>query len=227
MPRATLVVDLGPESWIGSLSRSYPGTVFRLLAAIPLTDADGSGLFSVAAEDGGDLDAVVRDLRGHATVRDVEVLRAGDGERLVAFDTSEPFLQEALRNAGVPFEPPVTVRGGEATLSVTTPADRLSSLGDALRAAGYGFRVAAVHQRIDGASVLTDRQSTVVARAVEAGYYDTPRECTLSGLAEELDRAKSTVSETLHRAESNLAKRYVSDRSALAGLGTAGGRGGE
>lgn len=38
---------------------------------------------------------------------------------------------------------------------------------------------------------------------IERGYYDTPRRCTLTELADELDLAKSTCSERLHRAEEN------------------------
>lgn len=56
---------------------------------------------------------------------------------------------------------------------------------------------------------LTGTQYSLVVRAVELGYYDTPRECSLTDLAEAVGLAKSTVSETLHRAEGKLIKSVV------------------
>jgi predicted DNA binding protein len=47
--------------------------------------------------------------------------------------------------------------------------------------------------------------------AVERGYYDTPRRCTLTELAEALDMAKSTCSETLHRAEGKITKQFLTN----------------
>lgn len=45
--------------------------------------------------------------------------------------------------------------------------------------------------------------------AVEAGYYDTPRTCTLTELADEVGLAKSTCSEILHRAEEIIVKEFI------------------
>ncbi|WP_231185036.1 helix-turn-helix domain-containing protein [Haladaptatus sp. DYF46] len=38
---------------------------------------------------------------------------------------------------------------------------------------------------------------------MEKGYYDTPRRCSLTELAGELDVSKSTLSVVLHRAKGN------------------------
>jgi predicted DNA binding protein len=53
----------------------------------------------------------------------------------------------------------------------------------------------------------------VLLTAVECGYYDTPRECSLTELAGELGVAKSTCSETLHRIEEVVVKRFVRELS--------------
>lgn len=51
-------------------------------------------------------------------------------------------------------------------------------------------------------TVLTDRQREVVATASELGYYDVPRDATVSDVAAELDITDSTVSAHLRKAES-------------------------
>jgi predicted DNA binding protein len=49
----------------------------------------------------------------------------------------------------------------------------------------------------------------VLVQAVEQGYYDTPRGCTLTELSDELGLAKSTLSERLHRVEEKVVKEFL------------------
>jgi predicted DNA binding protein len=69
-----------------------------------------------------------------------------------------------------------------------------------------------VYDATDTPDLLTDQQRRLLVTAVEMGYYDTPRECTLTELAEEADLAKSTTSVTLHRAEETVVKEFVAER---------------
>ncbi|MGK2230049.1 MAG: putative DNA binding protein, partial [Methanobacteriota archaeon] len=46
-------------------------------------------------------------------------------------------------------------------------------------------------------------------KAHELGYYDTPREISLSEVANEMDIAKSTCSEILHRAEGKVVSEFL------------------
>jgi predicted DNA binding protein len=54
-----------------------------------------------------------------------------------------------------------------------------------------------------------DHQLQLLAMAVERGYYDTLRECSLTELANELGIAKSTCSEISHHAEGEVIKQFV------------------
>ncbi len=62
------------------------------------------------------------------------------------------------------------------------------------------------HREIEHAVLerLTDRQREVLLAAVEAGYYEWPREVSGEELAEELDLSGATLHEHLRRAESAL-----------------------
>jgi predicted DNA binding protein len=69
-----------------------------------------------------------------------------------------------------------------------------------------------VYDAVGAPTLLTDQQRRLLVTAVELGYYDTPRECTLTELAEKVDLAKSTASVTLHRAEERVVKEFVAER---------------
>ncbi len=104
--------------------------------------------------------------------------------------------------------PPESVPAdGEAVWEISAPQERLSELGEQLEAFGIPFDLVSIHQSIDTESLLTDDQYDLLETAVSEGYYDTPRTCTLTELAEAVGLAKSTTSEKLHRAEGKVMKR--------------------
>ncbi|MFB9804505.1 helix-turn-helix domain-containing protein [Haladaptatus pallidirubidus] len=45
------------------------------------------------------------------------------------------------------------------------------------------------------------------------GYYDTPRECSLTELATSLDVTKGSLSRVLHRAEGRIIKQFMASPS--------------
>ncbi|MFB6196355.1 MAG: helix-turn-helix domain-containing protein [Haloplanus sp.] len=207
MPTARLAVTLPDDIWIAALSTRFPDATFRVLAAIP-DDETGIGLVEITADNLGD---VLSNLTAAEGIRVFELLHRDENRALVQFETDDPLLLLSIRNSGAPFEPPVTIIDGVADLEITASHDRLSSLADQLRTFGLEFDVRSVRTSIDTESVVSERQRELVETAVERGYYDTPRTCTLTELAGHLDIAKSTASERLHRAESAIIRAFVAD----------------
>ena len=61
------------------------------------------------------------------------------------------------------------------------------------------------------ADFLPERQTLVLNKAINMGYYDRPRQCTQREIADELNLKQATVSEHLQAAESAIIHRYSSD----------------
>jgi hypothetical protein len=205
MPEARLELTLPEHLWVGKLSRAYPEASFRVLAVMP-DEAAGIGLVEIRAER---IDPLLAEMRGYEDVTAVAVLTATDEEALVQFETATPLLLLVAQDSGVPLELPFTFGDGTAVWELTVPSDRLADLGTQLRALDIPFTLDALTHEVERESLLTDTQERVVRRAVEAGYYDTPRECSLTELAADLDVAKSTASETLHRAEGKIIRAFI------------------
>ena len=81
--------------------------------------------------------------------------------------------------------------------------------GELLDQFGIPFELLSITQSIDTQSLLTDDQYDLLETAIESGYYDTPRTCTLTELADAVGLAKSTTSEKLHRAEGKVIKEFA------------------
>ena len=202
MPEAKLRLELPEDLWIGELTRRYPDATFRILAA--LSDAEnGTGLIEVRSEQ---YRGILDEMAEYDAVPELEVLNENDEQVLVQFETTLPLLLLPARDSGIPLEMPFELSDGTAVWEVKTSSDRLSELSEQLDFFGISFTIDYLQYDVTEKRLLTDSQEETVAKAIEMGYYDTPRECSLTELAEELDRAKSTVSETLHRAEEKIIK---------------------
>ena len=207
MPRATIAITPPPGVWVADVSRAHPDVRFRVLAAFP---GDRAGVAMVELS-GPDLRETLADMEAHEGVLAIDVLDAGDRSALVRFETLQPVILDALQAAGLPLEPPVDVEDGVAVLEVTGPRERLSTVLDGLEDLGAPYEVRRVTHELDTAGLLTERQRELLEAAVEAGYYRTPRDVTLTALADRLGVAQSTLSETLHRAESAVVRHFVAD----------------
>ena len=207
MPRATLSLDLPDQVWISALSREFPDAEFTVLAAMPADDT-GVGLVEISAAE---IEPVVAAIDEYESVFSVTVLEAQPDRSLVQFETTEPLLLRTLSEAGIPLELPITITDGGVTVEVTAPRERLSELGTLLEQFGIAFDLVSVTQSVDTQSLLTAAQYDLLETAIERGYYDTPRTCTLTELAESVGLAKSTPSEKLHRAEGKVIKAFVGD----------------
>jgi predicted DNA binding protein len=205
MPRATLSLQLPDHVWISTLSKEHPDAEFTVLAAM-LADDTGVGLVEISAAD---VEPIVAAIDGYESVTSVTVLEADAGRALVQFDTTEPLLILSLSEAGIPLKLPITIVDGEVTIELAAPREKLSELGTLLENFGIQFDLLSITQSIDTETLLTDDQYELLAEAVDRGYYDTPRTCTLTELAKAVGLAKSTTSEKLHRAEGTVLKEYV------------------
>lgn len=208
MPHAKLTITIPQGVWIGDISRAHPDVPIRILAALTGEDA-GVGLVEISSPT---VEELVADMRTSDSVTKFELLQRTADTVLLQFETTMPLLLLPIQDSGVPLTMPFTIKDGTAEWEITAPQGRLSALGTQLAEFGIPFTVNEVHQHIEPEQLLTDRQLRLVRTAVDHGYYDTPRQSSLTDLAEEVDLAKSTMSETLHRAEEQIIKQYLDNR---------------
>jgi len=207
MTQARLVITFPELVWIGDISRQYPDSTFTVLAAVPSDDV-GVGLVRIT---GLDIEPLLSAIESDDQITELSIIQQTDGEATIQFETTMPLLQFSSQASGLPIEMPVKISDGEATVDATGSHERISALGTQLRNFGLEFRVEYIQERLHTSQLLSEKQQELVLAAVEGGYYDTPRSCTLTELAEEVGIAKSTCSETLHRAEETMIKQFVED----------------
>ncbi|QWC18286.1 helix-turn-helix domain-containing protein [Halorubrum sp. 2020YC2] len=220
MSRTALRLDLPAGSWLGDVSRTVPAATLRVDETIavdgdgpvpvdgPDAAGDGATVVATVLVAGTDRDRVGDALREHdRVIRATAVERRGEVRTLRVVARTPAYLP-AARAVGLPIESTVEVVDGRATVTVVGDRDRIEAFGRRLAGDGVTVGVAATGGD-DPDRTLTEAQRELVFEAVRSGYYDTPRRCTLTELAEANGIAKSTCSETLHRAEGRVMRRFV------------------
>ncbi|MFB6082092.1 MAG: helix-turn-helix domain-containing protein [Halanaeroarchaeum sp.] len=219
MPDAKLTVAVPTDTWMYDASTTHPEATFRVLTA--LVDGESAfGLLEVVTEDPLSL---LGDLREYDDLTTVELVSADDRTAVVHIETTETALLDPAAAAGVPLQTPFLIESGTVEWELTTPDDRLSDLGAHLDDAGLSYQVEYVKRNGETAvapeAVLTGRQAEVLALALDRGFFDIPREATVSDVAAALDISKSTASDILRRAQRNLTQWYfaTADEAELPG----------
>ncbi|TYL37061.1 helix-turn-helix domain-containing protein [Natronococcus pandeyae] len=207
MAQATLTITMPEQVWMWQVSTAFPETTFRMLEAVP---GAGSG-FALVRLTGSEVAEAVDELDDHPQISNLSTVGRTDDERTVHFDTTAPLLLFSSREAGTPIDLPVEIQDGEAVVDVTGSREQLAALADRLEQVGLRYRIERVQEQLYESQLLSERQLEVAVTAVDEGYYDTPRRCSLTELADHLGIAKSTCSETLHRAEEAIVKRFVEE----------------
>lgn len=125
-----------------------------------------------------------------------------------------PSLYRAILSSGHLLQFPLPFRNGWAIADLTTSHEQLSQLKDAFETEGIPYEISSVTQSTEPTDLLTDRQLRLLTEATERGYYDTPRDCTLTELAAELGVSKGGASGILHRAEGRIIKTFLEQPTA-------------
>lgn len=193
---------------LAALSTDHPDAEIALLTSCSTAD----GHVTLAEITGLNRDVVCRHLDDDPDVRSYEVIHADDRRLVVQFlQESEPAPGRAGRETENPPPFPMRIRDGWIVSEATTTHDRLTRFTDELEAAGVAYELLSITQSTDPRELLTDRQRELVERALERGYYDSPRRCSLTDLADELNVNKATASGILHRAEGAIIAEFMRD----------------
>ncbi|MCX2819697.1 helix-turn-helix domain-containing protein [Haladaptatus sp. F3-133] len=204
MPKASLSIEIPDDAWVSDVSKSYPDAVFRVLSAFA---SEGRGVGIVEVEADGRIEEITDEISEHDAIAEIQLLWSEGNEALVEFETGKPMMLLAARRSGIPVRMPFEIRDGTGNWELTTSRERLSELDSVFDTMGISYELEYVHE-VRSEEFLTDKQRNVMETALYMGYYDTPRESSLSEVAEEIGIAKSTCSEILHRAEEKIVKEF-------------------
>jgi predicted DNA binding protein len=209
MPQIQLKLDgTAVDGWLANISTEFPDDEFRLLAT-QLRDEGAFVILEVLTPKG---DEVVHQFENTPEVSSCEIFHTDEQMVLLQFVTSATKTYNPLFRSKNSSIYPTILQDGWFSVKLAASHDRLSKYTDELAAAGISYEIESLVQSHDSSDLLTDRQWQFITEAIECGFYETPRDCTITDLAETLDIHKSAASRLRHRAESRIVTEFVARR---------------
>lgn len=207
MPLTKISITIPGSIWIAKASAEYSDTTFRVVST-QYDNGTATGLIEIEGDDA--LQALAQANQSE-DITAVELLWKNENETVVQVETDNPLLLLPASRAGVPLRTPFVISDGIASWEVFSSRSKLSQLADEFDELGIEYDIESIREidAVERDTVLTPRQWEVLSAAFEAGYYDTPRETSLTQVAESLDVAKSTCSDVLHRSEGKIIEQYM------------------
>ncbi|WP_135828484.1 helix-turn-helix domain-containing protein [Halorussus halobius] len=161
---------------------------------------------------GGDFEAFEQALRDDPTIEDMLTLEEqSDDERFyrVTWESGDPNLLSAVSDTKATILEAVTDDGDEWSLKVLFPdRDALSAFHGYCVAHEFSFQLERVYTADNpeeaGEYEVTNEQQEALKAAYEAGYFDVPRQTTLTELADRLGISSNALSARLRRGHRNL-----------------------
>lgn len=195
---ATLLrVETPACAWCRETTVGEPRVGVKVLSHFPTED--GSAWEEVELAGGSWVERLAR-IRSSPGVGDVQVLESTPEHGRVRLRVPSCPLARAVARSGALPRFPFEVRDGADRWLLIAEREAASRFVDDLRDQGLAVEVLSFRAYRPHES-LTRRQREMMDAAIQAGYYEVPRRVTLTRLAERLHVAKSTLSETLARAE--------------------------
>jgi predicted DNA binding protein len=197
MTQTRLRVNLAEGNWKTDVTNEHPETV----CCLPSMTQTEQKAVEVVVLSGNDIESCLWTLKEHPGIVDSTLIHDTDERAVIQLETTNSILLSAARQSETPLAFPIKLHDGTVFVDVFSTRDKISALGEHFEANGIEFQVEYIQEDYGMCDVLTERQYEVVTAAIKYGYYETPRQCSLTELANEIGIAKSTCSGNLQRAE--------------------------
>lgn len=179
------------------------------------------------------LDHGLEALRGHDNMRHCELLSKREGDALIRSKIDQTSAMKAVRDNDGYITGPFEISDGSEIWHVGFDTDDVAenALSDLDRHNDFAVEtresisfadyldliqnVGPARQLVDACRNLSSVERETLERAVDAGYFEEPRNATLSDLAAEFDISKTAVSKNLRRGERKVLDQVVGAASEI------------
>lgn len=204
MPRVRLKVGPMPDMQV--LAEEFPDISLRFLANYPI-DEDVCSVLEVRTDETERFKETMK----YWDTKTVEILHSDDQTVVVMLEGQPPEGYFVSEDIGYHPTSPVVARDGYLFIEFVMPKSKMDDLWRSLDERDVNYDVLSITEGYDVVDSLTARQREIVTVAIKRGYYDNPRTCSLTDLADQFEVNKSVISGVLHRAEGEIIKDTIGD----------------
>ncbi|HYA10671.1 MAG TPA: helix-turn-helix domain-containing protein [Thermoplasmata archaeon] len=199
----TLRIRMALDHWLGRFSVAHPDLRLEALHWAAIDHRTSVLDYWIEGVPAG---RWTREIAANPDVRKVDALaESGEGGLYRVVQRMNPVVH-LYRRLRLPLRFPLVIGGGVITWEVMAKKSELDAILAFFRERKLEVTISSVRRGLGPAqaSVLTPRQRDLLTAAMRTGYFAVPRRITLTELAREVGRSKSSVSEALAHIERRL-----------------------
>jgi len=194
---ASLKIRIPPKGpWTGAFSRTHPGLFLDVLNRSEVTEDVSVSDYWIGGRPPG---VWAREIAGFPDIVKAESLaEVGEGS-IYRITYRNPPIIYLYRKLRLPLHFPFRIQGGFIHWEVAARRSELDTIIRYARQVDPEFQLTSIRRRPlrTHLPVLTDAQQQLLTQAMAAGYFAVPRAITLTNLAHQIGRSKSSVSEAI------------------------------
>ena len=193
-------VRLPDGHWAGEATRDNPSSILQIIETMPLSKGRGTAQIST--------DKLLLDqLENLSGIESVNLL--GENKATVTIASGGGGFIKALRVVGVVPRTPFEVIDGWADWTIQCSSNQVKQLIEQINIDEIPMRLKSTRSSTE--KLLTTRQSQIFELAKRKGYWNIPREISITQLAELTGSSKSTISVMLHAIESKIVDTFYDE----------------
>ncbi|MHA1612953.1 MAG: helix-turn-helix domain-containing protein [Promethearchaeota archaeon] len=202
--KSKLLITFPSQLWL-SLTKKYTNLQFEIKAFIPVEQDPFVGN-SLIAITGSVPDSFLQELDYHPSLISYSVMERTPNQMIINTVTKDHVLLLAIVKNMILVDLPVPVSNGVAEFVISSTRSNIDQFIHDLESRELLVEIKSIGVYSEDLlqNVLTPRQFEVYNLAKQNGYYESPRQITLTELAREIDVAKSSLSSILQRIHSKL-----------------------
>lgn len=205
MPRVEMKIEASGN--LSTFSTDHPDVELRILSYRSVENGD-IVLMQTQMDDPNQL---LNRLEDDPEIEWFEILHTDDEELLFQYlQTPKPLPAEAAGGTRATPQLPLIIKNGWVFSDFITSRETLAEYRENLAEYDIPHEILSITEPQRPDTLLTERQQQFITEAIERGYYENPRQCSVTDLAISFEVNKSTASGILHRAESRIIDEYFS-----------------
>ena len=200
-----LSIDIPQDKWLATFNKKYPELTFHILSNILIGEELGITSFQIR---GPSVTRFVADFKENLAKSESQILFEGDNLVILNVKEEDPWILNTLVKTELLITYPVLVKDGKIRIGAITNRSKVDRFLIQLKKKDIRAEI----QRIGyyyKSTLLTQRQNEIVNLAYQKGFFNIPRNLSLSEFAQDLKISKSALSETLRRIFKKLAHNYL------------------
>ncbi len=200
-----LSIDIPQDKWLATFNKKYPELTFHILSNILIGEELGITSFQIR---GPSVTRFVADFKENLAKSGSQILFEGEDLVILNVKEEDPWILNTLVKTELLITYPVLVKDGKIRIGAITNRSKVDrfllqlkkkDIRAEIQHIGYYYK----------STLLTQRQNEIVNLAYQKGFFNIPRNLSLSEFAQDLKISKSALSETLRRIFKKLAHNYL------------------